>query len=156
MIIALVAIAGLAAVLIGNNGPETEKNLTSSVLDGVKAVIYKSPTCGCCVGFTAEANKIGMDARYVSEEDMQSVKDKYGIPREMESCHTAVIGDYFVEGHVPFEIIEKLLTEKPDIDGIAVPNMPAGTPGMPGELDGPITVYQLKDGKYSEYAIYEK
>jgi hypothetical protein len=67
----------------------------------------------------------------------------------MESCHTTVIDGYFVEGHVPFEAIEKLLAERPDIDGIALPDMPAGSPGMPGRKSGPFDIYQVKDGQYS-------
>ena len=69
----------------------------------------------------------------------------------MQSCHTTIIGKYFIEGHVPFEAVEKLLKEQPDIDGIALPGMPIGTPGMPGDKDEPYVIYQLKDGKFSVF-----
>ena len=69
------------------------------------------------------------------------------ISTEMESCHTMVIDDYFVEGHMPFEAIEKLLSERPDIDGIALPDMPSGTPGMPGEKIEEWVIYSIKDGQ---------
>ncbi len=80
-----------------------------------------------------------------------TIKQKYNIPVEMQSCHTTIMGKYFIEGHVPFEAVNKLLKEQPDIDGIALPGMPIGTPGMPGDKDEPYVIYQLKDGKYSVF-----
>jgi hypothetical protein len=74
---------------------------------------------------------------------MQSVKEKYDISPIMESCHTMVIDDYVVEGHVPIEVVKKLLTEKPNIAGISLPDMPAGSPGMPGIKRDPFTIYSL-------------
>ena len=70
----------------------------------------------------------------------------------MEICHTTIIGDYFVEGHVPLEAVEKLLTEKPDIKGIAMPGMPSGSPGMPGAKKGDFVIYAVnRDGSYEEW-----
>jgi hypothetical protein len=116
-----------------------------------KVIIYKLPTCGCCVGYAAESRKQGYEVEMVATEDMSAVKEKYNIPREMESCHTTVVDGYFIEGHVPFEIVSKLLLERPDVDGIALPNMPAGTPGMSGTKQDQYTIYKLVDGEYSEY-----
>ena len=79
------------------------------------------------------------------------IKKKHNIPLEMQSCHTTILGKYFIEGHVPIEAINKLLKEKPDIDGIALPGMPIGTPGMPGEKEEPYIIYQLVDGKSSVF-----
>ncbi|MFC1595264.1 DUF411 domain-containing protein [Patescibacteria group bacterium] len=117
----------------------------------INATVYKSPTCGCCIGYMAEAEKSEINVETVTTKDMELIKEQYNIPREMESCHTMIIDDYFVEGHVPFEAIEKLLAEKPDIDGIALPDMPAGSPGMPGIKTGSYEIYQLKDGVYSNF-----
>jgi hypothetical protein len=69
----------------------------------------------------------------------------------MQSCHTTIIGKYFIEGHVPLEAINKLLKEQPSIDGIALPGMPIGTPGMPGKKEEPYVIYQLIDGKFSVF-----
>ena len=69
----------------------------------------------------------------------------------MQSCHTTVIGKYFVEGHMPFEAINKLLSENPDISGIALPGMPSGSPGMPGPQAEPFMVYSIKDGVSTPY-----
>lgn len=119
--------------------------------DAVVATIYKSPLCGCCVGYSGFLENHGFEVDIVSIDNMKAVKDQYNIPEEMESCHTTVIGNYFIEGHVPLEVVDNLLAEQPDIDGIALPNMPAGTPGMPGVKSGPYAIYQLVDGEYSEY-----
>ncbi len=86
---------------------------------------------------------------------MSSIKRKYQIPQNMESCHTAVIAGYFVEGHMPIEAIEKLLEEKPDIDGIALPGMPTGSPGMPGQQTEAFKIYALSAGTASEFMTME-
>ena len=116
-----------------------------------KLVVYKSPTCGCCVGWGSYMKKNGFDVEDVNAEDLSSIKDEHQIPYNMQSCHTAVIGDYFVEGHMPIEAVNKLLEEKPDIDGIALPEMPAGSPGMPGVKREEFIIYSLKDGVESEF-----
>jgi hypothetical protein len=89
----------------------------------------------------------GMDVVAVMHDDITSVKDGYGIPVDMRSCHTSDIAGYFVEGHVPMAAIDQLLAERPEIDGIALPGMPSGAPGMGGELEGPLLVYAVKDGQ---------
>lgn len=108
--------------------------------------VYKSPTCGCCVNYVAKLRREGVEVEVVEREDMSPIKERYNIPRSMQSCHTTVIGDYFVEGHVPFEAISLLMEQKPDIDGIALPGMPAGSPGMPGIKSAPFDIYGLKGG----------
>jgi len=89
----------------------------------------------------------------VPADDPSEIKRKFGIPSQLSSCHTAVIGDYFVEGHVPAEDIRRLLSEKPNIRGLAVPGMPGGSPGME---DSPAEHYQVisvgKDGSYKVFA----
>ena len=98
--------------------------------------VFKSPTCGCCEGYAKELERQGFDVNIVPTQDMSSIKERYGIPRQMESCHTSIINGYVIEGHVPMEAVQKLLSERPDIEGIALPNMPSGTPGMPGAKRG--------------------
>ncbi len=87
-------------------------------------------------------------------EDMTSIKQQHQIPEDMLSCHTAIIEDYFVEGHVPVEAIEDMLAEKSVIDGIALPGMPPGSPGMPGEKTGVFKIYAILDGMKSEFVLY--
>ena len=97
-----------------------------------KLVVYQSPTCGCCSGWATNMQQNGFDIETIKTNDMFSAKVEAGIDVTLQSCHTAFIGGYFVEGHVPSDAITKLLSENPDIKGITVPGMPAGinVPGM--------------------------
>ncbi len=145
-IIGLIAAAGCASQKTSDN------QINSKVADGVTATIFKSSGCGCCSIYSQYMDKKGFNVQVVDTEDLSSIKIKYNIPKPMQSCHTTIVGDYFVEGHVPTEAIEKLLTEKPDIAGIAMPGMPSGSPGMPGSKRGPFIVYAVnKDGSTSEF-----
>ena len=89
-----------------------------------------TPTCGCCGAWAELAETHGFSVAIEITEDYVAMKDAAGVPDPLWSCHTASIGGYTVEGHVPFEAIERLLDERPEITGIAVPGMPAGSPGM--------------------------
>ena len=125
---------------------------TKSSLAGEPVTIYKSQSCGCCGLFVKYMNQKGLNVEMVSVDDMAPIKSRYAVPSTMESCHTSVIGGYVVEGHMPIEAIEKLMSEKPDIKGIALPGMPYGSPGMPGSKEGPFVVYALQnDGSVTEF-----
>ncbi len=115
------------------------------------AIVYRSPTCGCCAEYEEYLRANGFDIESVVTDDADGIKEEYGVPEEMESCHTTVIGEYFVEGHVPAEAIVRLLEEKPAIDGIALPGMPAGSPGMGGVKSEPFTIYAVTNGQVSEF-----
>ena len=92
--------------------------------------VYKDPTCGCCALWVEHLRKAGFTATVTDVEDMNAVKTKYGVPQRARSCHTAVVGDYVVEGHVPAADVQRLLKERPAVAGLAVPGMPIGSPGM--------------------------
>jgi hypothetical protein len=125
---------------------------TQQSSDGInRAVVYKSPTCGCCVKHVAFLREHGFEVEVKQVNDMAVIKNKHNIASDMESCHTTIIGDYFVEGHVPMEAINKLVTERPAIDGIALPGMPAGSPGMPGVKVAPFEIFSLTEGKVSQF-----
>ena len=151
LLVALVSVVGLAI---------SNKSDRSGVVDRIadeqikeEIVVYKSPNCGCCGNYAKYLSKEGFNVKVVNEIDMTTIKEKYNIPVDLESCHTTVVGDYVVEGHIPVEGIAKLMTEKPDIKGIAMPNMPSGSPGMPGPKQGPFVVYELtEDGSKIEFA----
>ena len=113
--------------------------------------VFKTPSCGCCYGYVLFLEEEKFKVKQTDMRSLHTIKQKYNIPVEMQSCHTTIMGEYFIEGHVPFEAVEKLLKEQPDIDGIALPGMPIGTPGMPGDKDEPYVIYQLKDGKSSVF-----
>ena len=93
-------------------------------------VIYKSPTCGCCSKWVDHVKAAGFETQVHDVENMGTIKSRYGVPADLSSCHTALIDNYVIEGHVPADLIQKLLKEKPEVAGLAVPGMPAGSPGM--------------------------
>jgi hypothetical protein len=93
-------------------------------------VVYKSPTCGCCSGWIDHVRAAGFRVIARDTSDVGAVKRRLGVLPTLESCHTAVINGYVVEGHVPADAITRLLEERPPIVGLAVPGMPAGSPGM--------------------------
>ena len=113
--------------------------------------VFKTPSCGCCYGYVLFLEKEKFNVKQTDMRSLHSIKKKYNIPLEMQSCHTTIMGKYFIEGHVPLQAVNKLLKEQPEIDGIALPGMPIGTPGMPGEKEEPYVIYQLIDGKFSVF-----
>lgn len=118
-------------------------------------LVHKSPTCGCCEVWVEHVRKAGFDVQVRDHDDMAPIKSRLGIPYGKGSCHTAEVGGYFVEGHVPAIDIKRLLAEKPNAKGLAVPGMPAGSPGM--EMpDGRVQPYAVelvgRDGSTSEFA----
>jgi len=94
--------------------------------------VYKDANCGCCKEWVKHLEQNGFTVEVMDMPDLSAVKTKYGVSPQLQACHTAVIGDYVVEGHVPADLIVKMLNEKPAIAGLAVPGMPAGSPGMEG------------------------
>ena len=130
----------------------TDKKDALANIDNKQIVeVFKTPTCGCCYGYVLFLEKEKYKVKQTDMRSLHTIKQKYNIPVEMQSCHTTILGKYFIEGHVPLEAINKLLKEQPDIDGIALPGMPIGTPGMPGEKEEPYVIYQLVDGKSSVF-----
>ncbi len=148
--------AGVAVVLLiagvwnwAKGGNDTELFLS----EPGQVLFYKSPTCGCCgVHANYLQRNSALDVQTITQADVTPVKNKYRVPLELRSCHTAIIGGYFVEGHIPIEAIAKLVNEKPAIAGIAMPGMPSGSPGMPGAKTGPFVIYAVNnDGSYREF-----
>ena len=92
--------------------------------------VYKDPTCGCCELWVDHLKAAGFAVTVRDTSDMASVKASFGVPEALGSCHTARAGSYTIEGHVPADLIRKLLAEKPVARGLAVPGMPIGSPGM--------------------------
>jgi hypothetical protein len=95
-----------------------------------KMTTYRSPTCGCCAKWIDAARASGFAVTVVETDDIYAVKEKHGVPDELISCHTSLVGGYVVEGHVPFDAVKRLLARRPKVKGIAVAGMPLGTPGM--------------------------
>ena len=115
--------------------------------------LYKDPQCSCCEGYADYLRHNGFVVSVVPTHDLELLDDKYGIAAELQPCHLSLIGDYVVGGHVPIEVIDRLLVEKPRITGITLPGMPTGTPGMPGEKSGPLRVYEIGKEPHKVYAV---
>jgi len=104
--------------------------------------VYKSRSCGCCAKWVDHLTSQGFKPLVHDEEDMDRMKDELGVPKAVRSCHTALAGGYLIEGHVPAGDIRKLLSDRPKAAGLAVPGMPAGTPGM-AESDSAVGGFEV-------------
>ncbi|WP_080578376.1 DUF411 domain-containing protein [Sinorhizobium fredii] len=108
-----------------------------------RMVIYKDPLCGCCESWAAAMKAAGFAVEIHNETDMTAVKRRFAVPADMEACHTAMLDGYLIEGHVPLEAIRQLMAGRPDIAGLAVPGMPAGSLGMGDDPQAAYDVYAL-------------
>jgi len=99
-----------------------------------KVVVTKDPNCGCCGGWVDHMRAAGFPVDVVATPEVNRIKARLGVPHDLASCHTAEVGGYVIEGHVPADAIKRLLAEKPQAKGLAVPGMPIGSPGM--EVEG--------------------
>lgn len=107
----------------------------------VEVTVYRSPTCGCCGKWIDHMKQNNFNVKDNITDDMEAIKGRYGVPKEMASCHTAIVDGYVVEGHVPAADIVKLLKTKPKVAGLAVPGMVTGSPGM--EMGGRADPYDV-------------
>lgn len=131
-----------------------EKSQSSAgALKGAKITVYKSPTCGCCSNYIAELRRQGAEVfvEEVSDAALAEKKAELGVRPELYSCHTALMGGYIIEGHVPIEAITKLRAERPDVKGIALPGMPTGSPGMSGIKSEPFVVQTLEGRPFGNF-----
>jgi hypothetical protein len=118
-----------------------------------RVTVYKSPTCGCCRKWVDHLRANGFEVTAIDTVDVQSVKTSYRVPSALGSCHTAVVAGDVVEGHVPADVIRRVLAERPKVAGVAVPGMPMGSPGMEGPRREHYDVVAFdKSGKTSVYA----
>ena len=119
---------------------------------GREMVVYKDPNCGCCHEWAAAMKGAGFQVKIENVDDLSAIKQRHAIPDEMQGCHTAVVGGYYVEGHVPLDAVERLLAERPDIAGIAVPGMPVGSLGMGDDPRASYDVFAVsRDGTSAIY-----
>ncbi len=122
---------------------------------GIQATLFKNPACGCCSAHAdhLRANDIDVDVKETN--DLAAIKRQYGVAESFEGCHTILLDGYVIEGHVPAGDIKRLLAEKPDALGLAVPGMPMGSPGMEGASSDPYDVLLVKkDGTSEVFAQY--
>src|SRR5437016_931660 len=115
-------------------------------------IVYKTSTCGCCKKWVEHLEAAGFRVTVHDTVDMAGVAAHYGVPRRLSTCHTALVQGYVVEGHVPVDVIERLLKEGPEIAGVAVPGMPPGSPGM--ESETPVHYQIVTFDKSGGTAVY--
>jgi len=121
---------------------------TQIALAGPLITVYKTPNCGCCVKWVEYLRKEGFEVKAINRDDLAPVKQRVGVPSAMSACHTALVDGYVIEGHVPVQAIRKLLQERPNTVGLAVPGMPVNSPGM-GDMDGKLKTLTLEGKLYS-------
>ncbi|MEE8495974.1 MAG: DUF411 domain-containing protein [Xanthomonadales bacterium] len=115
--------------------------------------VYKTASCGCCAVWVDQLEQSGLDVEVILVNQTNSVRSRLGVPQTLASCHTSVVGNYWVEGHVPVDLVQKLLHEQPaDIKGIAVPGMVPGSPGM--ESPRPVEYQVISVDDSGEIAVY--
>ncbi len=117
--------------------------------------VYKDASCACCTKWVEYMQKSGFVVTVHDDSDMDALKDHYGVPSGVRSCHTAIMGSYVIEGHVPAGDVDKLLKEQPRVLGLAVPGMVTGSPGMEGPMSRPYTVVAFqKTGVTTPFASH--
>ncbi len=121
--------AYIACVLLGINFSAISEE-SKNIVEPIEVEVYRSPSCSCCSKWLDHLRENEFEVKDNLINDVQIIKDKYGVSADMASCHTALVEGYVVEGHVPAADIKKLLKLKPEVVGISVPGMPVGTPGM--------------------------
>jgi hypothetical protein len=124
----------------------------ASPAPGPAITVYKSAACGCCKKWVEHLQAAGFRVTARDTSDVAAVAAHYGVPHRLTACHTALVGGYVVEGHVPVDVIERLLKERPEIAGVGVPGMPPGSPGM--ESEAPAHYQILTFDKTGQTTVY--
>lgn len=149
----LIAVASVAFVAAFIAARMTASQQTAA---GPLVEVFKSATCGCCSKWVDHMRANGFTVRATDVPDLQPIKSSRGVPRELQSCHTSIVGGYVVEGHVPAADVRRLLKEKPAVAGIAVGGMPVGSPGMEFNDLKPQAYDVMSFDKAGKTAVYAK
>ncbi|OCQ90445.1 CopG family transcriptional regulator [Nostoc sp. MBR 210] len=155
IIIAVVSITSNSASAIAASIWDNE---TESYSGKQEIIVYRSPSCSCCGDWLEHIQKHGFKIKQdIKTDEIEAIKQKYNLPPEFASCHTAIIDGYVMEGHVPADDIKRFLKQKPQLAGLAVPAMPVGTPGMEmGDTKQPFSVVAFnKNGDVQVFNRYE-
>ena len=139
----LLPVISLVGLLINMSSFASEKEVT----------LYKNPQCGCCEGYADYLRENGFSVDVKPTHELVAMSRQVGMSEGFQGCHISFIDGYFVSGHVPVSTVNKLLTERPAVRGITLPNMPMGSPGMSGVKKAPFTIYSINDGESKVYAV---
>jgi hypothetical protein len=155
---ALIALALIGVFGAGCTDTDAEAAAISSMArppEGTVMTAYLTPTCGCCKGWVAHMEEAGYTVNVIYQDDLTETRHRLGVPDDLISCHVGVVDNYLVEGHVPAQVVTRMLNERPDIAGVAVPGMVTGTPGMEN-LIGTVDPYDvISFAKNGEHRVYE-
>lgn len=144
--LAAVAALGLGAVLsFTSDESSAGEGAEAAAADAPLVRVHKLPTCGCCTAWVEHLREAGFRVEVKDADDLRAVKREAGVPLDLQACHTAFVEGYVVEGHVPAEDVRRLLEERPEVRGVAVPGMPVGSPGMEGPDPQPYDVIAFGD-----------
>jgi len=133
---------GLAVSTLASAG-ETSKEVT----------LYKTPACTCCESYAQYLRENGYAVTVEATHDLAVMNEEAGLPAGFEGCHLAFVDDYVVSGHVPVNVVDRMLEERPDVKGITLPGMPLGSPGMGDVKPAPLTIYEFGDDAPQVYAV---
>ena len=153
--LATVGVSGVLAVaLISWSGNRATPGVAEVVGDpGTRVVVFKEQDCHCCDRWETHLETAGFNVESITTNDLARKRKELRIPSSFESCHVAVVDSYFIEGHVPADVIIRLLKAKPALAGLLVPGMPVGSPGMTEQPARPFEVYAMdRSGEITLYA----
>ncbi|MCS7145631.1 MAG: DUF411 domain-containing protein [Nitrososphaerota archaeon] len=142
----------IAAILLSQALDGTRQTASTSPAN-IEITVYRTSACSCCAEYEEylRSKRVVVKTIILDPAGLSDLRRRIGIPSALLSCHTSIVEDYFVEGHVPLEVISRLLAERPDVDGIALPGMPQGVPGMGGTRKGPLQVFALSGDSISVF-----
>ena len=147
----LAVAGGGAAVLAACGGSGSERTQASAPANGTAVTLYRQEGCSCCATYADYLRENGYAVDMNTVEDLEPIRERYGIPEAGVGCHTSVVDGYVVEGHVPVEAIDRLLLERPAVDGISVVGMPGNSPGMGDPNGEPLDVLSFRGGRVADY-----
>jgi hypothetical protein len=147
------AVLGLFATGVAGVAVWQFASTSGSAEAAIPVTLYKNPQCDCCEAYASYLGRHGFDMKVIPTNDLTVMGEKYGIADDMQPCHLSVVAGYVVGGHIPVEIVQRVLSEKPQITGINLPGMPGGMPGMPGNKPDRLTIYEIKKGPLKAYAV---
>ncbi|MDQ6885985.1 MAG: DUF411 domain-containing protein [Gemmatimonadota bacterium] len=148
-------VASLSGALLAVSGRAADA--AALTLPDAPLTVYKDPACRCCDGWVIHLRAAGFQPTVRDDRDMSSVKRRLGVPVAVQSCHTAILDEYLIEGHVPASDMRRLLRDRPAVRGLAVPGMPSGSPGM--ESSPPVSYAVISfqaNGRTAPYATHRQ
>lgn len=148
-LVAFAAAAGPALAACGGSDPEPTQ--AAPATRGAGVTLYRKEGCSCCATYADYLRDNGFAVEMETLDDLEPIRQRHSIPEAAVGCHTSTVDGYVVEGHVPVEAIAKLLSERPELDGISVVGMPANSPGMGPPNGQPLDILSFRNGRVDDY-----